>query len=112
MKIMLGEECIERIGAPDLPEFRLFDCFTSATHESVKDGVLKAYTQPASPLRIVGIDTLDIRCVVHRGPPHDVEQYVQATGRAGRDGNMSYAVLLYIQQGIKTSCRRNNAELQ
>ena len=108
MKIIIGEERVKPIGAPDLPEFRLFDYFTSATHKSVKDGVLKAFTEPVSPLHIViatiafgmGIDTPDIRYVVHWGPPHDVEQYVQATGRAGRDGNMSYAVLLY-NKGLK-----------
>ena len=65
-------------------QFRLFDYFTSA----VKDGVLKAFSRPDSPLRIViatiafgmGIDTSDIRYVVHWGPPQDIEQYVQATG--------------------------------
>lgn len=108
MKMMLGEERVEPVGAPDLPEFRLFDYFTSATHESVKDGILKAFTQPDSSLRLViatiafgmGIDTPDIRYVVHWGPPQDVEQYVQATGRAGRDGNTSFAILLY-SKGLK-----------
>ena len=38
VKMILGQECF---GAPDLLEFRLFDYFTSATHESVKKGVLK-----------------------------------------------------------------------
>ena len=38
MKIVVGEERVEPIGAPDLSEFRLF------THESVKNGVLNAFT--------------------------------------------------------------------
>ena len=103
MKMMLGEERVEPLGAPDLPEFRLFDYFTSAVHESVKESVLKVFTMPGSPLRIViatiafglGIDTSDIRYVVHWGPPQDIEQYVQATGRASRDGRTSHAILLY-----------------
>ena len=71
----------------------LFDYFTSATHESVKDEILKVFTQPSSSLRVViatiafgmGIDTPDIRYVVRWGPSQDIQQYVQATGRAGRD---------------------------
>ena len=42
----------------------------------------------------MGVDTPDIRNVVHWGPPEDVEQYVQSTGRAGRDGKTSHAILL------------------
>ena len=108
MKMLLREERVEPIGAPDLPEFRLCDYFTSATHASIKDGVLKAFTQISSPLRIViatiafglGIDTPDIRYVVHWGPPEDIEQYVQATGRAGRDGKLSHAIMLF-NRGLK-----------
>jgi hypothetical protein len=44
MKLILKEEHLEFIGAPDLPEFRPFDYFTSATHESIKDCILKAFT--------------------------------------------------------------------
>ena len=50
MKLILKEEHLEHIGTPDLPEFRLFDYFTSATHASIKDCVLKSFTQPSSPL--------------------------------------------------------------
>ena len=108
MKFTLKEERVDPVGAPDLLEFRLFDYFTSATHASVKDGVLKAFLQPGSPLRIVistiafgmGVDTPDICYVVHWGPPEDIEQYVQATERAGRDGNVSHAVILY-DKGLK-----------
>lgn len=108
MKLVLRGEHLEPIGAPDLPEFRLFDYFTSATHASIKDSVLKAFTDTTSPLRIViatiafgmGIDTPDIRYVIHWGPPEDIEQYVQATGRAGRDGKRSHAILLF-NNGLK-----------
>lgn len=43
----------------------------------------------------MGIDIPDIRHVVHLSPALSVTDYVQQIGRAGRDGEQSYAHLLY-----------------
>ena len=43
----------------------------------------------------MGVDKPNIRTVVHREMPESVEAYLQETGRAGRDGGPSQAVLLW-----------------
>lgn len=43
----------------------------------------------------MGIDKPDVRIVVHTDLPNSIEEYFQEAGRAGRDGNKAYAIVLY-----------------
>ena len=50
----------------------------------------------------MGIDKADVRTVVHMDLPDSLEAYFQEAGRAGRDGQKSFAVLLYNQNDRRT----------
>ena len=43
----------------------------------------------------MGINCPDVRRIIRWSPPSDAESYLQETGRAGRDGGQSRAVLCY-----------------
>lgn len=43
----------------------------------------------------MGIDKPDVRVVVHMDLPNSIEEYYQEAGRAGRDEEKAYAIILY-----------------
>ncbi|MDR2020206.1 MAG: RecQ family ATP-dependent DNA helicase [Treponema sp.] len=54
----------------------------------------------------MGVDKPDIRTIIHRDCPPSVEAYLQESGRAGRDGLSSRAILLWGPDDAKILARR------
>ena len=122
----LGDRFTYPTGAPDLCGNRLVEMFHSCTEPTIKDKIIDAFATPSSPLRVViatiafgmGIDVPNIQSVIHFGSCEDIETYVQAIGRAGRDGLQANALLLTRKKqqhvnkqmqeycAIKSKCRR------
>ena len=99
-KARLGSEATEPIGIGTLPDFLRMFC---------EDSVLRIVV--ATVAFGMGLDCPNVRHIVYWGAPCDVEQYVQETGRAGRDGLPAKASLfntamrgVKVEQSMKDYC--------
>lgn len=98
----LGKHILDPPGSPDYVKYRVVDMFTHCTHKSVKKKIIEQFTLKDSPLCVViatvafgmGMDCPDIREIIHWGLPQNAEDYVQESGRAGRDKAQSVAIIL------------------
>ena len=85
---------------------RLCDKYDACTALSVRKNIISSFTQRDGILRVVfattalamGLDSPNIRYIIHWKPPNDIEEYVQETGRGGRDGKYAVAVLYYTRE--------------
>ena len=105
---ILGSEQYFPTGADQIPENRLFSQFHSPQTAAMKEQILQELGCSCSKLRVVfatiamgmGVDIPSIRKIVHIGPPGTVREYMQETGRAGRDGSSSQVLLFYNNRDI------------
>ena len=96
---------------PNTVEFRLINLFTAATTPEMREMVLLEFCEAEPILRLViatsafglGMDCPDIARVINWGIPNTVEELVQQTGRAGRDGSDADAILYFRKVGRFTS---------
>ena len=58
----------------------------------------------------MGIDKSDVRVVIHHDLPDTIEAYFQEAGRAGRDEQKAFAVLLYDPTTDKVKARKRVAD--
>ena len=78
----------------------------------------RASNSEASNIRIIvatnafgmGIDKPDVRVVIHHDLPDTIEAYFQEAGRAGRDEQKAFAVLLYDPSQDQTKARKRVAD--
>ena len=99
----LGENFTEPTGSPDLAKNRIVDMYCKCTEASVKETIIKSFCDPKGKLRVViatiafgmGLDCQNVRQTILWGAPSDVEAMIQQTGRAGRDGYLSCALLMH-----------------
>ena len=71
-----------------------------------------------TPIRVIvatnafgmGIDKPDVRMVIHHDLPDTIEAYFQEAGRAGRDEQKAFAVLLYDPTTDKAKARKRVAD--
>ena len=100
---LLGQNITVPPGAPSIIPFRVLCLFTSASRAELREEILQEFCKLNTNLRLViattafglGVDCQDICRVINWGAPNSLEELVQETGRAGRDGREVEAILYY-----------------
>ena len=108
IKQKLGVALTEPVGYPSIPDYKLVDMFTRVLITRKKIEVITIFSNPTTNLQLLiattafgmGMDIPDIQQIIHRGFPSSLEEYVQETGRCGREGHPSIAVA-YINSRVR-----------
>ena len=101
-KFFLTELCENSYEPPNSKpciKTRLFAMFHSRVDDqdkktimsSVKDGSCRVIFSTIA--FGMGVDIADIHMIIHYGPSKDVDDYLQESGRGGRNGELSHAIL-------------------
>jgi superfamily II DNA helicase RecQ len=88
----------------------MVEMYVMKTDENVKNNIVKTFMNPKGHIRIVfcsasfsmGLNLRHLDNVIHYGVPTDLDEYLQQTGRAGRDENhQAHAIVLHHSDAIK-----------
>lgn len=95
----LGEKSYFPTGANHISDNRLFGMYHSCTDQYNKKVIVESFSKPDGVVRVVfatmalgmGIDFKNVYHVVHYGAPRSLDDYLQESGRVGRDGHQAFS---------------------
>lgn len=84
------------------PMHEHFNMYHTNTPTDVQEWILKNFADPQGSIRVLfatiafglGVDVKGLHNVIMLGTPTDIDDYVQLSGRAGRDGQQSYSFVV------------------
>jgi RecQ family ATP-dependent DNA helicase len=117
-KYKAGKIVVYSNSVPKVKELaKKLGCYAYHHHAVGKASMLDEFTAGGGRVIIatsalgMGIDIPDIRCIIHIDWPFTVLDYAQESGRAGRDGLRSEAVMI-VQEGEQRAAEDKQAEVE
>ena len=82
---------------------KMVDMYHSKTTDAVKNRIRADMAKEEGELKVLictnaagmGVNFNGLHNIIHYGPPHEMDTFVQQMGRAGRDGLPSHELILY-----------------